>query len=475
MQINTKIEKDDIWVNEIANKIANILGEDKKKLGEKFKKEGIKKSIDSILKNSSNQKNKKLAMYLIWEVDSDFFQKFTNLRNDKDVCTLAIKKSSNNFYYINNVKLKKDVKTAVWVVNSMIRESKSFLEVRDFIVEYFPESQKKLFDVYEKNLEKYNKIIWNDLDKIIFSLSKEKKEFIDLLKKKKIIKVSLKTTKINEKFIDNFIKSLSEEIKNNENIENIEEFKKNKLIKLLWINNEYIDENIEYLIELILKLVNLDEQKNIVKEEKEDNDEVQDVKDVKKDEYKDEDNDDFDDLMEMEFSWYSYLSNWDYISISTNEDISIKISNSDKDKFTSKALENYITFYKLFYKLWLKIFLEKYNLKSLLAYKEINFDYTYWVWITKSKTLKILNLIGKNIWIPEVEVLVNWEEKPKKEVRCFKTFEDAKNRFEDIKSSSIINWEYIETNSNIWIFEKKLVLEWKLDYDKGSINLSKWS
>ena len=61
-------------------------------------KKGFKATIDNILKQYSD--TKKLAIFIISEVDSEFFRIHKELHSDIDIVKLAIGKDSNLFYSI---------------------------------------------------------------------------------------------------------------------------------------------------------------------------------------------------------------------------------------------------------------------------------------------------------------------------------------------------------------------------------------
>jgi hypothetical protein len=149
------------------------------------------------------------------------------------------------------------------------------------------------------------------------------------------------------------------------------------------------------------------------------------------------------------------------------------------EKFTSVALKNFVKFYWLLYDLWLNFLWDKYNSDFVtLCNNKIWLDYTANEWINEWKSLAILNLIGKNIWVPETKLWIyddEWNEKT--QLRCFKTIADAKRVFWDIKSTWKVNWEYIMepwTFSSYSIVEAYMLQNELIDQKHNSINLSKF-
>jgi hypothetical protein len=147
--------------------------------------------------------------------------------------------------------------------------------------------------------------------------------------------------------------------------------------------------------------------------------------------------------------------------------------------FSSVALKNFVKFYGLLYDLELNFLWDKYNRDFItLCNNKIWLDYTSNDWITEAKSLSILNLIGKNIWIPETKLWIrddDWNEKT--QLKCFKTIAEAKLAFWDVKSTWKINGEYIMepgTFSNYSIVEAYMIQNDLIDSKRNSINLSKF-
>lgn len=445
-------------------------------LEEKWNKELIKYILEK------NPKNKKLALYLIWELDDNYFKILSpELKTDKDIILLAIKRNSKNFYEINTT-FKADIEIAKEMINSMLRESKDLFEIVEFINKNFLEQEKELLKFYEKNLSKFGDIILDDLNKTFFILSENNKDFIRELRNNKVIVIKRRKYIINPNFIKEFNDYLSK-------IEWFDEksdqekliIKRSKLIFDFWLKNNILNKDIEYVINLIIDLSFINnqqdtlEKENIKKDqEKKDSKNLED-KNIKKTTTNDSKEVILEDRIDLFLPNYSYSYQWDYINIITNENINIKISNLEKNEFTTKALENFIEFYKIFYKLWLNFLWDKYEseFKWLLWNKWISFNYTSGEWISETTTLRILNLIWKNIWIPESKTkTVDLEQE--KELKYFKTIADARLMFEDIKLSSIINWVYIEKGVDTQVVEKKLYNDGKINLINWKINFTKW-
>jgi len=162
-------ESNSSYENTIFDKIEQILDWKitKSELDSMSKKYGFKKTIDDILNKYSD--TKKLAIFIMSEINPDIFKTHLELHNDLDVVKLAIQKNS-NLYYSIATKLKNN--EVIWqeMIKSMIRENKNFFDVELFINSYFVKNSKKLFDFYFIYLDKANNHLSNDLSKNLFEL-----------------------------------------------------------------------------------------------------------------------------------------------------------------------------------------------------------------------------------------------------------------------------------------------------------------
>jgi hypothetical protein len=126
--------------------------------------------------------------------------------------------------------------------------------------------------------------------------------------------------------------------------------------------------------------------------------------------------------------------------------------------------------------LWLNFLWDKYlNDFKILCKNKIWFDYMLWEWITESKTLSVLNIIWKNIWIPEHEVIDNKWKKTNK-YKCFDRLPDAKKVFWEIKETWMINWDKYSDSSAFWNWavENRLLESLCIDPNGMWLNITKW-
>lgn len=472
-------------LNPILSKIAKILNyskQDIEELKQKQEKEWVSKVVDSILQE--NKENKELILFLLKSYNKNIFSIIDNkLKSDKEIALAAIRRSSDSFYSIDK-KLQWDILIARETIKSQVRERKDFFEIERFILKYFPKKAKELFDFHQKYLDASWKIFKDDLSKTFILIRTLNPEFYKNLKQKNIIISKLWSPTISNKFIKDFTKNL-ENIFSDINLEEIESYKNiiiSKLQTSLWIIYEDSDSNIQFIFDSIIKLVNLEIQRskkfkdfrerllNKLKNKVKENESKDDNK-----EEKEEDIDDFDELLDYcSPSCSASITDWWYL-VDTPLNMKVKITENEKNDFTSESLRNFIKFYNTLYNLWLNFLWDKYKSDFLVILNNNDINYTSWFWVTEFKLLKTLNIIWKNIWVPEYKVLdENWKET--NESRCFKTIWDAKLIFEEIKSTWKINWEKLSDNNmySYWAVENKLILSWKIDKNWNWLNISKW-
>jgi len=126
--------------------------------------------------------------------------------------------------------------------------------------------------------------------------------------------------------------------------------------------------------------------------------------------------------------------------------------------------------------LWLNFLWDKYSHDfKILCNNKIWVNYMLWEWITDSKMLSILNMIWRNVWVPEHRVLdEKWKET--NSIKCFKTLWDAKEAFWEIKETWMINDKKYSDWSTFWNWavENKLIEVLCIDQKGNGLNISKW-
>ncbi len=490
MKKNAENFSNETKLSPILKKVADILKMDEKeilKLEELEIKKWLQKTIEEII--SQHKNNKKLVKMLLQEYRGNIFSILDKkLKNNKEIALLAVANSSNNFYSLDT-KLQKDLDILKQLVKSFIREWLSFLEFENFVESFLEKDSKTkqlLYNFYQKQLNLYSNIyLKEDLSWILLIIKKKNKDFYEVLKKHRVIISKWKKTIINPKFVENIFKQFKKE---NIVFENFED-KKNFVFLMIWrilkIDINLLDEDSLAIFENIFNIFFSLENKELVKEkiqkETKKNNEDKKEEDNQEENFKEDENveNDFNDILDFCLPACNYSHNWETYEINLWENKKIKLTKEEQESFNTQALKNFIKFYNTFYELGLNFLWDKYKNSFIILLKnKLDFDYRYWAWFTDWRILGLLNLISKNIWVPEKEIIEeNWEnwEKKKKWV-CFKSLEAAKLAFSEIKETGKINWEVY---SDLWVFsrgavENKLILDWKIDVDRGELNISKW-
>lgn len=457
-----------------------------------WEKNWIKQSTKPIAKKiedtlNENKTNLKLAKYMVWEVDGNFYKDYLkDFPNDLDLALIAIKASSENFKYLS-IKLKENEKISYEIIKTQIREWNNYFEIKKFIELNYKDKKKELLEFYKLQINEVNKILKDDLTKNLINIDEKNPDFIKLLKEKNIITWNKKKININPRFLTEFEESFKKKVNIKwKNEDEIKKLKLNFLINYIWINAEDLNEETLFILNSIIDLIVINDDKkeqekdeiideNLEKQEKETKQKKWDKIDGDE-EQKETKEDIFEKKLNYSLpnSTLSFSSSWNY-SISSWE-TSIEITLEESQKMTSLALKNYYKFYQKLSKLWLNFLWDKYKTEFLIVMSNsFSIDYLYWEWISEGKTLSVLNLIWRNIWIPEKEVI--WKDwKPTKEIKCFNSIEAATFMFEDINKKNEINWE---TWSDGWPFSKwpvenKLIANWLIDSKRWVLNISKW-
>lgn len=475
---NYRIEFSEDICEEYKEKFKKIISPHGTKIMEE-KRSFSENILDLILHEKSNRN---LAILLISEVNSSFFKEYDNFRWDKQIVKLAISKDPTLFYGISE-ELKIDVSIWYATIESMLREWRNFKEIDEFIEKYYPKNKVKCFDYYNNLLLKADKFYTNDISKNAISLKASNPELFDKLIYLKILDNSKKKISINPDFIKNVVNTLFENKSYvSKNQTEKEKSKQELLLDIFWKNLKELDEYELSIFESILKLIFVNEAKYLTKNKVivEEDDEQLDKKDESNEEQikkeSKQESDDFEDFWnfcypECEIRFYS----WGY-SVNTISWKSIFISASDAEKFTTDAFKNFIEFYNTLYSIWLNFIWDKYSLDfKTICNNKVWFNYLNWEWITQWKTLQILNIIWKNIWVPEDEILnEKWEKTG--EYKCFDNLEQAKLLFRKINSTWKIKDKEFSNKSAFWntAVENKLINDDLIDTKKGILNINKW-
>ncbi|MDD2871281.1 MAG: hypothetical protein PHS49_04785 [Candidatus Gracilibacteria bacterium] len=453
------------------------------------KKLGFKKTILKIIEKDKSNKN--LALFLISEISPKYFMQFTELQSDISIAKVAIYRDSSLYIYASPI-LRKKTEFGFLVLESMVREGRSFSEIESYIEQNHKKNKNAFYEKYMQLLELGNIVYSNDITKQLIAIKESNNTLYEHIFKVGLVNKNTKKLEINNQFIKSIVTELTKIPEyQNLDIDKQGEFRIKYIENIFGIKISKLEENEKYIFTTLLNLIIINEakvklskkddieekDKNTQNENTQNNHETEKTINVK---------DDFEDLLEYTYPHSTfYVSDGGY-TIETNIGNNLFITNNEKDKFTSKALANYIKFYNTMYKLGLIFLWQKYkNDFTILCNNKFGFDYMRNEGITESKTLSVLNLIGKNIGIPETTYLVdNYDsngvlqetKKQEKIIGCFKTIGDAKLKFIEIKETGIINGDRYSDNSAFGnqAVENKLIEILCIDQKGNGLNISKW-
>lgn len=486
-QKNTQEDFDNSTLNEVM-KILNLPKKSQEEFYEKFWDIDNSDLIWNILKQDEEFRNNielaKYAMRYIWPEE---FKNFSPLFNNKQVCLIAVSVSSFNYYYLKNT-LKRD--TDIWekMILSMINDGENYDKILWFIEENFSEdknNQEILEKFYKKSIKQSQQIYIKDLNKCLVTLESDFPEYISDLLEKNILLKNKKSLNFSKEFyshLELFIQEIPWNLNKSQRKNKINEI----IIQELKIPNNIPNKYINFLIESIQKNINITQQSKKASEgiqwqveEKQEN-LIQENNNQSNNKLPNTDQIiNYDDDLNYYYPECNYSFSWWYYHIEVTGNKTIDLNENQMKNFTSVALKNFVKFYGLLYDLWLNFLWDKYNRDFVtLCNNKIWLDYTANEWITEWKSLSILNLIGKNIWIPETKLwIIDDEGNEKTQLKCFKTIADAKLAFWDVKSTWKINGEYIMepgTFSNYSIVEAYMIQNELVDSKRNSINISKF-
>lgn len=489
--INSKENSQEHLNNSTLNEVMNILNLSKPqqaKFHEKFWDINNADLIEKILKHDDElRKNIELAQYAIRYIWSEEFKNFSPLFNNKQTCLIAVWASHFNYHFLDN-SLKKD--TDIWekTIISMINDREDYDTIIKFIENNFSENktdQEKLLAYYKKSIKKSQQIYIKDLNKCFVTLENDFPGCVKELIEKNIINKDKKSYIISKDFynnLENIIQNIPWDLEKSQRERKIKEI----IIEQLDLPNNIQKKYVNFLVETIQKNISISKQSIQVNKKSEKQEEWKTDNITKQDNKSDNILDrginytwDIDEDLDYFYPECNYtFSSW-YYHIEVTGNKTIDLDENQMQNFTSVALKNFVKFYGLLYDLGLNFLWDKYQTDFItLCNNKVWLDYTSNEWITESKSLSILNIIGKNIWIPETKLwIIDDEGNEKTQLKCFKTIADAKLAFWDVKSTWKINGEYIMepgTFSNYSIVEAYMIQNELVDSKRNSINISKF-
>ena len=381
----------------------------------------------------------------------------------------------------------------IWrsLIKSLLLEETGIGNIRDLINEEYPELRWELLQYLDECLSVNKKISNKDLNLVVKKLQDSNNEFVSVLKKLSIFKDENRKFVVNEKFIQEFTKSLLErpDYKKAWYIEK-KEIKFALLMKTFWADWVKLGEEEMFLIDKIMNIIYTEETKIILEENKlKEKQKKQELEDWKKDqkEWDKEDDDkedkydngqsDFEEMAQNVYPSMNFVqSSSSYWSYEVFTDYGpLEITREQAENFTSVSLKRYINFFMTINDFWLGFIWEKkYRAWFKTVLKNIfNMEVDAWLWVSEEGLLKIIDLIGFAIEIPKVER--NWLDEDWKKVTEYRRFRDlweAASIFRKINITKKINWKTYD--ASMWApVEMCLIERWFL-WEQWWVDIYKW-
>lgn len=352
----------------------------------------------------------------------------------------------------------------IWkqTLKAYIDEWKSFLEVQSFIQDSFAKKkQPALSEFYRNHLKMSSEVFLTNIEKQLMVIDERSPKIYKTISHK-ILKQNKKRLALQDGFLDHFQKTILE----NDTYHQLDQEKKDAFDistfqKFLWLKSGEMTPDI---LTLILSLRELIQIKDNIKKTGEDSEDLSwedDTESVSQ-----------DDEAEV-YSWTDYSIT--FLSESTI-DIwawqSLQLT-PEEIEMNDLALENYVQAVKVCRELGLWfIFKHKRQFLSSIC----GIDYLSGEWLSESKILKILNKLGKKIWIPEKSFVDETSKDKTPKIWCFQTLWEAKYQFGDIQSTGIVGGlSYDPMKSDRSVTERALIQKWFFDLEwKWFLNIKDW-
>lgn len=445
-QKTEKVEKETVDISKIKNpvvkRILSIISYDE--LVEKFK--AIWVSVSDWLEKALN--SKKNIIYLLstspWELYLELNQ---SQKSDKDICLAALRRSPDVFINIPEEKFKYAYDFWQEAIMSFIRNWRNIIEINSFLDKNFILKKwiyKKLQEFLEKALKDTGEIILDDLSKWLLFIKSKNKSLYDFLISSKIISWAWKKLWLWAKFQKDFSKAVivSDKVTWKKDDELII-VKREIFWEITWIDISKLSEDELFLIDTIINLCVLKDSQKSIKEQEKQNNRLEDNNDL---DDLDKDEPIIDPEIKLNFCLpnCSYYETWyDSYNISLYWYKTVNLSEEELLRFTSLWLRNFVKFYSMLWEIWLSFLWDK-NKSSFINILNnvIWFNYPDSAWVTEDRSLRVLNLIAKSIWI----IWQVWDQY----IKEYSDLESAKKEFMYIKNTRNIAWEQFPLES--WLF-----------------------
>jgi len=170
-----------------------------------------RKKIDLILKeNEKAKRNKKLALYLINEVDAKYFYKLADFSEDSDIILSAIKQDASIYASLSS-KMQRKTNFAQEALKSLVREKVSFIEVEKFLTRFFPDEKifTQMFAFYKEYLKTVEYIFRTDIERQLIDIRKSSPHIYKEIFQKKLLEEQGKNISITQEFSQYFLEQVS--------------------------------------------------------------------------------------------------------------------------------------------------------------------------------------------------------------------------------------------------------------------------
>lgn len=459
------------WGNEVVDKILKIIG--KKQSDFSSFSDNYRHNISTILKESEQARdNKKVALYIISEVDPKYFFELEALRNDDDIIIAALKRDSSIFARLSSDKMA-NLTIAKQYIKSLVREQTHFVQVEQLMQKYFPDAKvfSKLLDFYKKYLKVAEYVFGSEIERQLLSLRESSPSLYKLLFEKKLLSSHGKWASITPEFTKYFLESIAahpnyDKLKDEEK----QDFQIHVFIRYLELPKNNTPKNVLEFLELLRDTIHIEQDSKQAQEQDEDIEDEVVVE--KKQSPKDEVAERLDYIL-PQYNFNVSHSGWLQVELAGGVDISL--SAKEVENVHNSVLQKYIEGCSFLSNLWLAFALKHQGIFFGTICGGI--DPLDTEWLSDSRLLKILNVVAKRIGIPEKEIIVGYNEdgehKTEKQVGCFHRLEEAVFQFRKIGSSGYVNDELICDLSKKWdrsIIEIALDKKWFYDSQSGAFS-----
>lgn len=448
--------------NPILERVAGILWVSEEKLSKTLEKKQIPGTISAILELPEYANHQELALFALEEEKITFTQISPKLRKNPDFIQRIIFLMPHFFSYLSPDE-QHDQRYIYSEIKGMVKKRKNFLEVESFLKQYIPdlEEREKYRSFYREYVKLVGYFFAYDIEKYLFELNQYQPELLHSLLERNFFEVIGKEFKIGKSLWtiarDIYASLQSQGI--NEEQEFIEKLLISLGIKQWWINKKEI-----WLWKSLYEQVSLESVSSSQEKESKETevDESSQGSSLSRDEEK------------INYALPHYISSvWisGKCQIYYNETKSIEMDEKQLQDMTLAALENYMIFLRVFDELGLSFLSERYRDQFLHIW---GFHYDSGEGITQARLLRLLNIVGKNIGVPEKKYE---DEEGNKKVGCFETLAGAKLAFRYIKETGNINDTFVcapSERGDYAITEIYLIQNGYIDREGRGLNISKW-